>query len=377
MADILEGSSDHMHFAPLSTEQTRAICKHLQAQMDELLSKIHGLDQEKDVTNGLHNNLMNNVNQDRDRVNHLQSALDATQLELDGAKKELKQLRVNAQRLQSDLEDTKNNLGQLRDDHRKTEQLVQGTADGLERTNKTWKQVRDMVEGTVLPDVEKLREALGKVEFEVNTLKTICDQIKADAKLQRDDLRATDAMARGVADNLAKTDSSMEQLAQDAKDLKKNLASTQKTLDGTRNGLLKLQDNQVRLGSAVGDLQGGVKKLNEDARSQKDNMQTAEKNLGLNQDQLQGTVVDLGALKDALARHEATIGKLKSSLEVLTAKNESMETQLEQTDSIARGAKKGLDQTNSVVLPNLALDPHVTNSHEFARTIRTPRKSPA
>jgi len=78
-----------------------------------------------------------------------------------------------------------------------------------------------------------------------------------------------------------------------------------------------------------------------------------------------------------LARHEATIGKLKSSLEVLTAKNESMETQLEQTDSIARGAKKGLDQTNSVVLPNLALDPHVTNSHEFARTIRTPRKSPA
>jgi len=375
MADILEGTSDHLHFAPLSSDQTRAICRHLQAQLDDVLSKCRNLDKEKDVGNRLHSNLVNDFNQDRARVDDLQTALEAMQLELDSAKKELKQLRANAQRLRSDLESTNKHLGDVRDDHRNTEQLAQGTADGLERTSKTLKLVRDLVEGKVQPDVEKLREELRRLEHDAGELRSICDQIKASAKDQRDELRATEAMAQGIADNLAKTDSSMDQLAQETKDLKNKLAGTQKTLDGTRNGLLRLQDNQVRTASAVGDLQSGLKRVNEGARSQKENMDTAERNLDLNQDRLQNAVGDLGCLKDTVARLELTIASLKSSLELMTAKNEQMQSQLERTDSIARGAKKGLDQTNSVVLPNLALDAHVASSHDFAQSMRTPRMS--
>jgi chromosome segregation ATPase len=373
--DILEGTSEHAHFAPLSTEQTRAICKHLQAQMDDLQSKIHGLDKERGVTNTLHNNLMHDVAQDRARVDDMQRALDATRLDLAGTNKELQQLRANDQRLRSDLDDTKNKVGQLLDDH-KTEQLALRTADGLERTDATLKHVRDMMESKVVPNVDGFREDLSKVESDLNALRQICDQMKADAKSQRDDLRATDAIARDVANNLAKPDSPMEEFKQEANEFKKKLASMQKALEGTRNGLLKLQDNQVRVASAVGDLQGGIKGLNDEARSQKDSIHTAERNLGSNQDQIQAAVVDLRSLKDALARHDTVIGKLKSSVGLLTAKTDQVTEQLEHTDSIARGTRKGLDQTNSVVLPNLALDPHVASSHEFARSVRTPRVAP-
>jgi len=375
MADILEGVSDHMHFAPLSTEQTRAICKHLQVQLDDLASKFQGLEKEKDLANGLHGNLTQDVAQDRARVNDLKGALDATQLELDGAKKEIQQARANAQRLRSDLENTNNNLSQLREGHHKTDQLALGTADGLERTNKTLKQVRDLVEGKVMPDVDKLREELRKTEYDTNALKATCEQLKADAKTQLDSLRGTHAMARSIADNLAKTDSSVDQLAQKTNDLGKGLVTTQKTLDGTRNGLLKLQDNQVRTASAVGDLQGGLKRLNDDTRVHKDHLNNTATNLGTSQDELQQAVGDLGNAKDALARMEAMIVRLKSNLEHLAGKSDQMAAQLEQTDLIARGAKKGLDQTNAVVLPNLAMDPHVASSHEFGRT-RTPRTSP-
>mmetsp|Transcript_115097 Transcript_115097/g.229219 ORF Transcript_115097/g.229219 Transcript_115097/m.229219 type:complete len:395 (+) Transcript_115097:67-1251(+) len=375
MADILEGVSDHMHFAPLSTEQTRAICKHLQAQIDDLHSTSDSLDKEKDLANGLHNNLVQDVDQERMRANELKRALDATQLELDGAKKEIQQAKVNAQRLRSDLENTNNNLGELRDSQHRTDQLAQGTADGLERTNKTLKQVRDQVEGKVMSDVDKLREELRKNEYDTNVLKNTCDQLKTDAKAQLESLRGAHAMARGVADNLAKTDSSVDQLTQKTNDLGKSLVTTQKTMDGTRNGLLKLQDNQMRTASAVGDVQGGIRRLSDDARVHKDHLQDAARNLGSNQDELLQTKGDLGFAKEALARQEAMIGKLRSNLEHLAGKNDQMAAQLEQTDMIARGAKKGLDQTNAVVLPNLALDPHVASSHEFART-RTPRMTP-
>jgi len=136
-----------------------------------------------------------------------------------------------------------------------------------------------------------------------------------------------------------------------------------------------LQDNQVRTASAVGDLEGGVKKLGDDTKAHKDHLKDTATNLGANQDGLDKAVHDLRDAKDALARQENLIGKLRSHLEVLAAKNDQMASQLEQTDMIARGAAKGLDQTNSVVLPNLAMDPHVASSHEFART-RTPRTSP-
>jgi len=375
MADILEGTSNHMHFAPLSTEQTRAVCKHLQAQLDDLHLKFQSLEKEKDLANGFYNGLMKDVDQDRGRVNDLNNALAATQLELDGAKKDIHQARINAQKMQSSLNNTNNNLGQLRDGHIKTEQLVHGTADGLERTNMTLKQVRDMVEGRVQPDVEKLREDMRKADYDLDTLKITCDQIKADAKAQLENLRGTHAMARGVADNLAKTDSSLDKLVQKTNDLNRNLVGTQKNLDGTRNGLMKLQTNQVRTASAVGDVQGGLKKLNDETRSHKEHLRNASLNLGSKHDQLHAAVGDVASTKEALARLEAMVAKLKSSLQVLGAKNEQLASQLEQTDIIARGVKMGLDQTNAVVLPNLALDPHVAGSLDFART-RTPRMSP-
>merc|ERR1740123_1788747 len=104
-----------------------------------------------------------------------------------------------------------------------------------------------------------------------------------------------------------------------------------------------LQDNQVRTASAVGDLQGGVKRLGDDAKAQKDHLQHTATNLGTNQDGLDQAALDLAAAKEALARQENLIGKLKSKLEVLESKNDQMALQLEQTDMIARGAAKGLD----------------------------------
>mmetsp|Transcript_15390 Transcript_15390/g.30332 ORF Transcript_15390/g.30332 Transcript_15390/m.30332 type:complete len:404 (+) Transcript_15390:53-1264(+) len=374
MADILEGRSEHMHFAPLSTEQTRAVAKHLQAQMDELNTKLQGFEKEKDLSNGLRANLIQDLQSQQARIDDLKSGLDAARLEVDMTKKDIHQGKLNAQKLRSDLENTNSNLGHLRDDHHKTEQLAKATADSLVATNNHVKQTRDMVENKVQPSLDQLREDLHKTVFDAKQLKDTCDQIRADAKTQIDNLRATHALARGIGDNCAKTDSSVQKLAQKTDDLGKTLVNTQNNLDGTRSGLMKLQDNQVRTASAVNDVQGGLKKLHDDAKLHKEHLNTTAANLGANQGQLDRAVGDLGKAKDALAQQDAMIGKLKSSLEVLTAKNQQMSTQLEQTDMMARGVKKGLDQTNAVVLPNLALDPHVATSHEYART-RSPRAS--
>jgi len=375
MADILEGTSDHMNFAPLTTGQTRAVCKHLQDQLDDLHSKFHSLEKEKDHANSFHSDLIRDVDQDRGRVNDLKNAVASTKRELDGLKKDIQQARISTQRIQSSLDNTNDNLGQLRDTHSKTELIAQGAVDGLERTNTTLKEFRHMVESRLQADMENLREDWRKADYDIDALKITCGQMKADAKAQLENLRATDAMARSTVDNLARTDKSLDKLAQKANDLKKNLASTQKNMDGTRGGLLKLQDHQMRMASAVGEMQGGLKRLNDDAKSHKEQLKMEATNLGSKHDQLHTAIGTFGNTKENMARLEAMIVKLKSSFEVLAAKNEQLASQLEQTDIIARGVKTGLDQTNAVVLPNLALDPHVFSSHDFART-RTPRPSP-
>jgi len=76
-----------MHFAPLSTEQTRALAKHLQAQMDEMNTRLHGLEKEKDLANGLRNNLIQDLQNEQTRIDDLKNGLDATRLEVDMTKK--------------------------------------------------------------------------------------------------------------------------------------------------------------------------------------------------------------------------------------------------------------------------------------------------
>jgi len=371
MAEILDGHSDHLAFAPLSSEQTRAIAKHLQNQLNELTTKVDHLEKEGNLTNGFVQNMHNDLQREEGRLDAFKQAQDATQLELEVAKKDIAQSKLNQSKLRSEVEQANVNLGNLRDAHHKTAQLAQNTATGLEQTNNNVAQIRNMLENKANADIEKLREDLLKTEHALKQLSETQEIHKNEAKQQLEHLRTTHAMSRGIGDSLAKTDSSMDKLGQRVQDLTKNLLATQKNLDGTRTGVMKLQDNTVRVGSAVADLQTGHKKLSDDMKFNRDSIDRAVNHLGTTQGQLDKSCIDLKHTMESLSFAENLIQKLKAGLEMVAAKNSQVSAQLEQTDSLARETKKGLVQTNSIVLPNLQMDSHVASSTDAGRSSRT------
>jgi len=83
MAEILDGFSDHLAFAPLSSEQTRAIAKHLQSQLNELATKVDHVEKESNLTNGFVQNVHNDLQREEGRLDGLKQSQDATQLELE------------------------------------------------------------------------------------------------------------------------------------------------------------------------------------------------------------------------------------------------------------------------------------------------------
>jgi len=273
----------------------------------------------------------------------------------------------------SELEQANVNLGNLRDSQHKTAQMAQNTATGLEHTNNTVGHIRNMLENKVNVDIEKMREDLMKTDHVVKQLNDNQEIIKNEAKQQLEHLRSTHAMGRGIGDALAKTDASLDKLAQRVNDVTKNLLATQKNLDGTRTGVMKLQDNTVRMGSAVSDLQAGHKKLSEDMKFNRDSIDRAVNHLGTTQGQLDKSCVDLKYTMDSLSHAEGLIQKLKAGLEMLAAKNNQVSAQLEQTDMLARETKKGLVQTNSIVLPNLQMDSHVASTTDMPTGGRSSR----
>mmetsp|Transcript_118655 Transcript_118655/g.236351 ORF Transcript_118655/g.236351 Transcript_118655/m.236351 type:complete len:403 (-) Transcript_118655:228-1436(-) len=373
MAEILDGHSDHLAFAPLSTEQTRAIAKHLQNQLNELGAKLDHLERESNLTNGFVQNFHNDLQREEGRLDALKQSQDATQLELEVAKKDIQQGKLNQSKLRSEVEQANVNLGNLRDSQHKTAQLAQNTATGLEHTNDQVGQMRNMLENKVNVDIEKLRDELLRTDHNVKQLNDNQEIIKNEAKQQLEHLRSTHAMSRGVGDSLAKTDSALEKLTQRVQDLTKNLVATQKHSEGTRTGVMKLQDNTVRVGSAVADLQIGHKKMSEDMKFNRDSIDRAVNHLGTTQGQLDKSCIDLRHTMDSLSHAESLLQKLKSGVEMVAAKNNQVSAQLEQTDMLARETKKGLHQTNSIVLPNLQMDTHVASNSDLpaGRSSRT------
>jgi len=365
MADILDGSSDHHHFAPLSTEQTRAICKHLQQCLDKLNDKVNGLEREKATSDGFASNIRRDLEGALDRIDDLKHNLAGTQMEVDTCKKEISQNKVNSQKLRSDLEEANQNISDTRDALGKTDLMAQSTANGLAQTDLNVKHLTNTIQNRVQPDIERLREDLTQNEYNTKQLKEMIKKTNSDLKDLLEDLRSTQSTARGIGENLAKTDANLDKLGKHEADLHKTVQETQRNLDGTRTGLMKLQDNQVRTAAAVTDLQNGVQYLGDASKRHDDHLGHHSRHMDTKEDQLDRACGDLTATRDEVKRLEAIVQKMRAAQELMAEKNRQMNAQLEQTDQIARATKKGLGETNAVVLPNLAMDPHVSRSTDY------------
>jgi chromosome segregation ATPase len=340
-----------------------------------LNQKVQGLERDKAKSDGIADNIRKDFEGTQARMDELKHNLAETQLELDTCKKDISQNKTNGQKLRSDLEQTNSNIADVRDDHAKTGLLAQNTAKGLSQTDNNVRHLQNMLQNRVQPDIEKLREGQTQNEYASKQLKQMINKTNSDVKDLLEDLRSTQTMARGIVDNLAKTDANLDKLGNREADLEKKLQETQQNLDGTRTGLMKLQDNQVRTAAAVADLQQGMQRLNDEAKRHSDHLGHHSRHLDTKEYQLDTACGDLNKARDDLRRLEAAMQKMKSSQELMAEKNRQIAVQLDQTDQIARETKKGLSQTNSVVLPNLAMDPHVSRGTDFSRA--TPRSSPA
>jgi len=362
MADILDGTSEHHHFAPLSTQQTRAICKHLQELVEHLQHKVQGFERDKIASDGFAAHIRKDLAREQARTDELKRSLAVTQMDVEACKKDISQNQVNSQKFRSDLEEAKLDISDLRGNHSKIDLLAQSTANCLSQNELNVRQLEKTLESRLQPDLEWLREDQTKNDHATSQLKEMLKKTNSDTTHLLENVRGTQAMACGIAEDVTKRDAHLDKFGNREGDLDEKLHDTQRT------GLMKLQDDQVRTAALVADLQHGMQFLSDDAKRQSDHLGHHSRHVGLKQEQLDRAVGDLNTLRNDLKRVESAMQNIRAAQDLMVEKNRQMVAQLEQTEQIARETQKGLSQTNAVVLPNLAMDPHVSTSTEFRVT---------
>jgi len=215
MADLLGSSgSDELYtcFAPLSSEQTLQLFKHLKHLIQEVEQRVNDVQQQGvEPCRRTLDILARDLHQERQRVDDLSQSLDDANRCIEDTRKDIHQLNANRQRIPPELERMRLGLDALREAHDSTHQRVGENARRLDVDGEILRQVRNMLEGTTTPAVQKLREDIGKAEHGLQQHHEALQRLRSGAKLHQDALRATQENLCDINNGrMARTDASLD-----------------------------------------------------------------------------------------------------------------------------------------------------------------------
>mmetsp|Transcript_101873 Transcript_101873/g.288466 ORF Transcript_101873/g.288466 Transcript_101873/m.288466 type:complete len:406 (-) Transcript_101873:89-1306(-) len=375
MADLLNGTSGHMQFAPLSSLQTQSMCKHLRDRIVQVESRADVLEHEKrslaDKAAGVWAALQKEVA----RIDRLREELEGAQGDLAGQKRALSSADSGIHKLQTGLEQSNQNVSMLRDAQRRMDERLSDTAKSLERNDRRTAQLLEALEKQVNPEAAKLRADLGATNFNVARLLEAVEALKASSQAQLEQIRAAHGKVQATEDGLARTHSLAEALQQQSAEHGKALKDMQKAMDGARSGLAKLRELQERAAAQVAEVGASTKKNSGDISKNTDALEQTGNAVQKIKQQMNKALSDIGATKQNVTDMHLDLQRLRSSHQVASEEHGMLARQVQQIEQSAWETRKGLCQTNAVVLPNLQMNSGVALSTDVPLPVsgRTPR----
>lgn len=355
MAQILDGTSGHVNHAPLSYDQTAALGRHLQEQIDKI---VIGQDT-------LRNELMgnNDIVEMQKVLTKITTRLQQTEQEamnatagVDATKKELGVTNIVMNKIKQDKLETNEMIFSLRKGYKILRMDLQKAVQDITQNTVVADALKEALEKKVIPELQRQDNEIKNAGLGYTRLQAESDNHKKDIANSREDVKDLDVKQqrmRSDTDKLLKVvamwDSRFETLA-------KSLQETRHMLESSKAITARLDEDHESTKAQMAELQVGLQKFSTDLR----NVRDATSRNASSMQGLQSEIVNTKGIVDHTRENvdsaRSDIEHIKNSMDNLGTKHKSLARTIEELQTLAHDTKKGLKDTNSLVLPNLQMD---------------------
>lgn len=353
---IVKGSTNHSQFAPLSTAQTVDICRHMQDQINKLMSACAELKRDLAHTDDNVEKVSTSLRVTNAAVGSVQEGLGQTNEVLDIARKELTRTGGHVHQLQSGLERTEQNVAALRDNQKFTNNNIGILKQDIQEVKEGAHATRDWIENRGGKEIKELQEAMHLAVVGHQKNANNAQKIIAEAQQQMEALRESDKNTHALRDDLSKTNTVVHMLEQRLHETGGRLKSCRQHVEDTNAVCLKIHEEHGHVKAHVAAQEKSLKSCHAHVQQVSEGLDNAVVQLKNTQSTLSANVNGLSQTKDLLEKTVLSVRALREGHEMMNAQTQNLQADLAETAVVANKVKAGLRETNSLVLPNLHLD---------------------
>jgi len=356
MAAILEGSTSHQSYAPLSQRQTLAIAKHLSEQIEELKMQVSGLQDTCGGSGDVVKNLQEGLSKTNMSLRDLQDGHDKLSTVVDSQKKDLGRTNARVTKLHTGLQTAMEKVEGLQEAATISSTNFKAMMSSLAQTTATAHAVREDVELRIGTKFEKLQDMVGRLDHDLASLREYDELDKVAAQEQKQEMRATNAVVQAVKDDLAKTNTVCQMFEQRLSDAAQSLKETRSGSEACNNMVLVLKEDHEATKSDVTEVRDSARRVGTKAKQVNDGLENMVAEARALQCRLNTACKDLSTARQQLTTTQSTVQGLQEGQQMMSVKMQGLQMKLGEVQQVSQATANTVKETNSILLPNLFLD---------------------
>jgi len=356
MADLIEGTSGHAHFAPLSHAQTIAISRHLQDQIKAMGARFDDLQRTLEETNADLSAVRDKDNLGGGVVQSLQDGLASISVVVEANRKDIARSHSNIHKMQTSLESANDSITELKDKQKITGTTMEKVEHDLNLTSELAHQLKEDINHRIEKELSQIHDEISKTNLDLKHLKIDEESLKDTVRAEREALRDANLFMKGLADQLAEADTHHKILEHRLNETSSRQKATSQNLEDLNTATLRLNEDHEHTKANTADLQSSVKKAHTHVKQMREGLERTAAGLGMAQGKVEEHNMAVEALRQSLDQANCMMATMKEGHDRATSNIQELGQQLAQVGATTQAVKAGLQEQSSLLLPNIHLD---------------------
>lgn len=359
MADLIEGATNHAHYAPLSHGSVQQACRYLQDQIRALDLRITDLHKDLHTSNKAADGLETVVNSCVSNIHALKEKVTSNETRLDTNDKELARSNNNIVNLKQGLHDTNESMGGVRalgEELQVTNANVHKLDKDLANANIQIHKLGETLHRKVDTALQQLRDDLTRTKLDIHQLNEDKRLVKEGLLQEKDNIKQTNERVKALVDQLGATDTKVTNMDRRLGETSGRSKTNQRGLEDLTLETSRLRDEHEHTKKQLGEARVSVTKAHQHVKQVHQSLDTVARGLQHTQKKLDDTCNDTDFSRQSIDDIRSKVRQLENGQDRAVDVIQQLRVQLAETSATTDRVKAGLKEHSSLLLPNLSLD---------------------
>jgi len=357
MADVLQGSTPHAQWAPLSTGTTIAINRHLQEQIEALQTSLSDVNSKLNETVDALEDLRKSVPTPNSTAEvKLRDDVAAVRVATEDQRNDLVRTNDVVTKLQNGLGDNKDSIIKLQDNHKNTNINLNKVAKDLAEQTSQQKKMQNTMERRVQADITMLGDGVSTANLEIKQLRADVEMLMQGLRDEREEMRQNNLRALEASDNFKAMKINVAAIEKRVEDNTLGRKALREELNEVNVNIKKMHDDHEHSKKRMNELQNMVGKIQDHVKELHKRQEATIQSLGTTQNKLSKTMSDTEELNRAVDQALNGVQHLGESQNSSNSTLNDLHAQLSQLGGTTMAIKQGLKEQSQLLLPNITMD---------------------